>query len=188
MREAADMSCSTGLMSLLPASPHRPCTLQVLRNMSNMLRMLAAAKPPAMSAGLEALMRQQQPASRAAGAPQHSPTLPFALVFVTHAHCTMQSAESSQGHFITLNVGLGLVHQPRVHWGWEVQKHHASGPELPIGLRTMAHHIQCVLKQPLPLELTRYKHTLVCMDTRTLQRCCECKSTPGERGGGGCVG
>ncbi|KAK9861775.1 hypothetical protein WJX84_004517 [Apatococcus fuscideae] len=34
--------------------------LQVLRNMSNMLRMLAAAKPPAMSAGLEALMQQQQ--------------------------------------------------------------------------------------------------------------------------------
>ncbi len=28
--------------------------------MSNMLRMLAAAKPPAMSAGLEALMQQQQ--------------------------------------------------------------------------------------------------------------------------------
>lgn len=80
MREAAEMSCSMGLMSLLPfpASPHRPCTLQVLRNMSNMLRMLAAAKPPAMSAGLEALMRQQQPASRAAGAPQHSLALPFA--------------------------------------------------------------------------------------------------------------
>ena len=77
--------------------------------MSNMLRMLAAAKPPAMSAGLEALMRQQQPASRPAGVPQHSLAL---LCHTCVLHDPASNEQSGSGHQARVPVStlVGCIH------------------------------------------------------------------------------